>query len=154
MSEEFKTPVAFDVPDVVRQRAAASTTRGGGLKRRVLLVDDSEDSCELYQALLERAGHVVATALDGHRALEALGRERFDVAIIDIGLPDIDGYEVVRRARAKLGSAAPVMVAVTGYAGGADREEAARAGFDVYLTKPVDTNLLVAAVSAGTQRSV
>lgn len=152
MSEDFKTPVAFDVPDVLRHRATA--TRGGGLKRRVLLVDDSEDSCELYQALLERAGHVVATAHDGHHALEALGRETFDVAIVDIGLPDIDGYEVVRRAREKLGARTPIMVAVTGYAGGADREEAARAGFDVYLTKPVDTHLLVATVTTGTHRSV
>lgn len=114
---------------------------------RVLVVDDHEDSCALYETLLVEAGHHVIVRHDGEGGLDALLREDIDVAVIDVGLPRIDGYEVARRVRAELGARAPALVATTGYASAADREEALRAGFDVHLAKPVEMATLLLAVA-------
>ena len=89
------------------------------------------------RALLELDGHSVQTAADGIRAIELMTQKSFDVALIDIGLPGLDGYEVARRVRTG-GTQPPFLVALTGYGQPEDRKRATAAGFDAHLVKPVD----------------
>ncbi|MDF2692295.1 MAG: Chemotaxis protein methyltransferase CheR [Labilithrix sp.] len=113
------------------------------LSLRVLVVDDNEDACELLTVVLETRGHAVTVARDGERAVALLREQSFDVAIIDIGLPLVDGLDVARRARALGEGRSPFLVALTGYASASDRERSRRAGFDIHLAKPVDIDALV-----------
>lgn len=110
--------------------------------KRVLLIEDSRDAREMFRLLLERAGHSVYEAEDGYRGLELLDREHPDVAIIDIGLPGLDGYQVARRIRAHPKGRAMVLLALTGYGSLRDHAHSAEAGFDHHLVKPVDTDEL------------
>ena len=93
---------------------------------------------KMMQMLLVSYGYEVVTANDGLSALTALEVEQPDVAFIDIGLPELDGHEVARRVRKRLGHASAFLVALTGYGQAADRQKALDAGFDDHLTKPVD----------------
>jgi CheY-like chemotaxis protein len=103
----------------------------------ILLVEDHDDARDAMRTLLELDGHVVQAASDGPQGIEMAGREGFDVALIDIGLPGADGYEVARRIRS-LGGHQPFLVALTGYGQPEDRKLATEAGFDAHLVKPVD----------------
>jgi len=105
--------------------------------RRVLIVDDNTDAGELLGAFIERAGHqpqVVSCARD---ALAIAGQLRPDVALIDIGLPDMNGYDLVRSLRALPGLEACRYVAVTGHKSQSAIARGISAGFEAYLTKPV-----------------
>lgn len=115
---------------------------------RVLVVDDHEDSCELFRTILAEAGHHVSVAKDGESGLAAMIAEAYDVAFIDVGLPLIDGYELARRIRSALGSRTPRLVATTGFAGQRDREHALDAGFDIHLAKPIEIAMLLDAVAS------
>jgi PAS domain S-box-containing protein len=106
--------------------------------RRVLIVEDGLDARESLRLLLEHAGHVVETAEDGATGLAKLHAFRPDVALIDIGLPGLDGYALARLARERPETSAIRLVALTGYGQEDDRQRALAAGFDVHLTKPVD----------------
>jgi CheY-like chemotaxis protein len=106
------------------------------VSRRVLLVEDNADSREMLKTLLTLAGHEVSEAVDGPSAIEAMAREHPDIAFIDIGLPGIDGYEVASHVRAQSHGADVLLVTLTGYGLGADRERSRAAGFDVHLVKP------------------
>jgi CheY-like chemotaxis protein len=103
----------------------------------ILLVEDHDDAREALRTLLELDGHVVQTASDGPQGIDMAQAGQFDVALIDIGLPGADGYEVARRIRAH-GGAQPFLVALTGYGQPEDRKLATEAGFDTHLVKPVD----------------
>ena len=123
------------------------TTAGatpGVTPRRVLIVEDSADGRESLQAILELAGHTITTAEDGVNGLQLLTRTQPDVALIDIGLPGMDGYEVARRARSS-GSRA-LLVALTGYGLPEDKSRAQQAGFDAHLTKPAPVHSLLALI--------
>ena len=116
-------------------RAVSSARVGAGLAAaRILIVDDEPDARESLRMLLEQLGHEVGVAADGTEGLRRLERFRPRFALVDIGLPGIDGYELARRAR-KLDPRL-VLVAVTGYGQPQDRERAAAAGFDAHLVKP------------------
>jgi signal transduction histidine kinase/DNA-binding response OmpR family regulator len=115
---------------------------------RVLLVDDNVDGAESLAALLRLAGHEVWLAHDGPGALEAAASFRPDAAVLDIGLPGMDGYEIARRLRADPDTAPAVLVAVTGYGRDRDRERSREAGFDYHLVKPVDLAELHRALAA------
>lgn len=104
---------------------------------RVLLVEDNPDSRNMLQKLLTLNGFHVDTAEDGQRGLDAILAKRPEVALIDIGLPELDGYEVARRVRQQLCSSEVRLVALTGYGQSQDRTAAFQAGFDEHLTKPV-----------------
>ncbi len=106
--------------------------------RRLVVVEDHEDARRMMQILLEARGHTVVTAADGEDALEAIERERPDVALVDIGLPRVSGYEVARRVRARPELDTVVLVALTGYGREEDVKAARDAGFDDHLTKPAD----------------
>jgi signal transduction histidine kinase/CheY-like chemotaxis protein len=113
-----------------------------GTRRRVLVVDDNPDAADSLRMLLEFVGHEIAVASDGRSAIESVVAWQPEVALIDIGLPDLDGYEVVTRLRAMNLAARPLLVALTGYGQPEDRMRALAAGFDVHLTKPVDVDEL------------
>jgi CheY-like chemotaxis protein len=113
---------------------------------RVLVVDDNVDAANLVDALLCARGHEVVTAYDGPSALAALDRFTPDVAVLDIGLPAMDGYELAARTRERLGDASPRLLALTGYGADGDRARSRAAGFDEHLVKPVNPAALRAAV--------
>jgi two-component system CheB/CheR fusion protein len=105
---------------------------------KILIVEDNADSRELLEALLSMDGYHVIAAADGAHGYEAIQSERPDVALVDIGLPGMDGYEVARRVRATLSDRKVRLVALTGYGRAVDREAVFAAGFDEHLVKPVD----------------
>jgi PAS domain S-box-containing protein len=110
--------------------------------RRVLIVEDSPDALQSLRLLLELAGHEVEACADGLTGLARLSTFRPDVALIDLGLPGMDGYAVAREARERPETHAIRLVAVTGYGQAEDRRRALAAGFDLHVTKPVDASML------------
>ena len=106
--------------------------------RRVLVVDDNEDAANTLAMILQLEGHEIRTAYSGDEALETLRDYRPDVALLDIGLPGIDGYELAQRIRVLPGQRALRLVAITGYGQDADRARTHAAGFVAHLVKPVD----------------
>ena len=118
--------------------------------RRILVVDDHADVAECLAMLLKDLGHEVHTACDGSSAFEAVRTFGPEVVLLDIGLPEMDGYEVARRLRAEHGPDKLLLVALTGYGQEADRRRTREAGFDEHLLKPAggaDLNRLLAQVS-------
>jgi len=109
--------------------------------RSILIVEDNADARDALSVLLELEGHVVEVAGEGPQALELVRAKDPDIALVDIGLPGIDGYEVARRVRA-LDGRRPVLIALTGYGQPEDRRRASEAGFDGLLVKPVDPTAL------------
>jgi CheY-like chemotaxis protein len=131
---------AVAAPAQATAQAVAAAPAAG---REVLIVEDNADAAETLRRLLELAGHRVRVAHDGVAGLEALLSGSAQIALVDIGLPRLDGYELARRMRASLdGRSQPFMVAVTGYGLPEDRSRALAAGFDEHLTKPVDAAAL------------
>ncbi len=116
-------PLAVDAPDPV------------------LVVEDNPDTRQSLAAALELRGHRVLQCADGPCALELLSRDRPAAAVLDIGLPDMDGYELARRIRRDCGTGM-VLIALTGYGTSRDESLASEAGFDRHLTKPVDVDEL------------
>jgi CheY-like chemotaxis protein len=116
------------------------------VRRRVVVVEDHEDNRNALVALLEHIGCAVRSASDGIEGAQVILDARPDVAIVDIGLPGMDGYAVARLVREALGQEV-ILVALTGYGQPSDRELAAQAGFDVHLRKPVDVKRLRALVA-------
>jgi signal transduction histidine kinase/CheY-like chemotaxis protein len=110
--------------------------------QRVLIVDDNEDAAELLSEMLQRLGYTTRVALDGPSALQTLDQFDADVALLDIGLPVMDGYELARRLRAHPRLGAIQLVALTGYGQESDRRRATEAGFDHHLAKPVKIETL------------
>ena len=102
---------------------------------RILLVDDSEEIVTLLAEELSRAGHVVATATDGLQALAVAEQTRPHLALIDLRLPRLSGWEVARRLRARFG-ASVLLAALTGWSAPGDHARSKAAGFDRHLTKP------------------
>jgi CheY-like chemotaxis protein len=109
--------------------------------RSVLIIEDHDDAREALRALLELEGHRVEAAASGPHGLEMARRRPPDVALVDIGLPEVDGYEVARRFRA-MGPQRPYLIALTGYGNPDDVKRAREAGFDAHLLKPVDPDAL------------
>ena len=111
--------------------------------RSILIVEDNADARDVLRVLLELEGHEVETAEEGQAALEMARTKDPDIALDDIGLPGIDGYEVARRLRAR-DPRRPLLIALTGYGQPEDRRRATDAGFDDVLVKPVDPVTLTA----------
>ena len=110
-------------------------------RRRVMLVEDNEDTREVLRELLEMWGHRVEVAEDGFKAVELFPRLRPHVALVDLGLPGMDGFQVARRIRESEGGRDVYLVALTGYSG-EHRTQAERAGFDLHVVKPVNPDEL------------
>ena len=111
-------------------------------RKRLLLVEDNRDIGETLRDLLQILGHRVELAADGLRGVQLALATRPDAALVDIGLPGIDGYEVARRVRAAEAGKDILLVALTGYGRPEDRDRALEAGFDAHLVKPVDPDEL------------
>ena len=107
------------------------------LSRRILVIEDNNDIRDLLRVKLRQLGHRVEAAEDGPTGLEKLLASPPEVALVDIGLPGMNGYEIARRTREQLGDRV-YLVALTGYGQSEDKEKALAAGFDVHLTKPAD----------------
>ncbi len=112
----------------------------GGL--RVLVVEDHAASAVSLAWFVALCGHVVEIAPDGPAAVEATENRQPDVVLLDIGLPGLDGWEVARRLQGHPAQKRPLLVAITGYDGEADRRRSAEAGIDLHLAKPVDPDQL------------
>ncbi len=119
-----------------------------GCGRRVLVVDDNRDAAATIGRLLSEVGYEVQLAGDASEALSAALVVRPHVAVIDIGLPVMDGYTLGLELRARMGGAAPELIALTGYGQEEDQRRSAEAGFAVHLVKPVDAEKLTRMVDA------
>ena len=110
--------------------------------RRILVIEDNPDARESLVALLRECGHEVHAEADGESGVAAATAWTPDVALVDIGLPGIDGYEVARRLRARSGSPSLLLIALTGYGSAEDQRRSLAAGFDAHLIKPLDLPML------------
>ena len=133
-----ENPSMTDIREPERAMAAV-----GGAKR-ILLVDDNADATDLLRDVLTDHGYQVAVAYDGPQALVALAHFQADVAVIDIGLPVMDGYELAAQIRES--SRVPRLIAMTGYGQPADLVRSRQTGFDDHLVKPVDVAALIAVI--------
>jgi signal transduction histidine kinase/CheY-like chemotaxis protein len=121
---------------------------------RVLVVDDNIDAAEMLAEALRIHGHVVGVAHDGPTALALAGELHPDLALLDIGLPVMDGFDLAQRLKLSLAPHAPKFVAITGYGQPSDRVRSRQAGFDEHLVKPVDLARLNAIVRSVPPRQV
>ncbi|MDI1449357.1 ATP-binding protein [Polyangium sp. 6x1] len=120
--------------------------------RRILLIDDNDDMRKTLAASLSLQGHEVREASDGRAGVELAESAAFDVAVVDLGLPEMDGYEVARRLRANPLTRHIGLVALTGYGQLEDKRKSFEAGFDEHLTKPVDPEALEEAIAFAASR--
>jgi CheY-like chemotaxis protein len=127
------------MPEEAFDRMAVGTPRA---PLRLLVVDDNADAAKVLSLLLEALGHVTIVEHDAQRAIERAREQAPAMLFLDIGLPDMDGYELVRRLRALPQTANAVFVAVTGYGQAGDRQRALQAGFDHHVVKPLQLDKL------------
>ncbi|HEY9813136.1 MAG TPA: response regulator, partial [Candidatus Sericytochromatia bacterium] len=122
---------------------------------KILVIDDQIDSLDFLAAGLEEYGAVVTTATSADEALKALNKLQLDVLISDIGMPEVDGYELIDQVRSLEGDNQQIpAIALTAYAREEDRNHAIAAGFQNHVPKPVDLNELVKVVASLTKPSV
>jgi signal transduction histidine kinase/ActR/RegA family two-component response regulator len=138
------------LPCIAAPPALPSSVREGTTMtpRRLLVVEDNADAREVLATALRLDGHEVHEAADGHAGLAAAVRLVPDIALIDVGLPGLDGYEVAQGIRSTQAGAAMLLVALTGYGQAEDRRRALAAGFDVHLVKPVAPERLAEVLSS------
>ena len=144
--------VTVELPQVAPPAAAPGVPAVPAVPspRRILIVEDSHDSRDMLRFLLEHAGHEVHEAADGATGVEAILTLRPDIALVDVGLPGLDGFEVARRVRADERGREVRLVALTGYGLPEDHRRSQEAGFDAHLVKPVDPARLAAVIAAAT----
>jgi CheY-like chemotaxis protein len=121
---------------------------GGDSPDRILIVDDNEDAAEMLSMVLESRGYATRVAHDGPSALTAAAEFKPHTALLDIGLPVMDGFELARRLRADPGLGGVRLVALTGYGQETDRRRSRVAGFDHHLVKPIDVKSVVEILEA------
>jgi CheY-like chemotaxis protein len=112
-------------------------------ERRILVADDDKDAVLILTALLRDEGYEVRGVHRGADVLQAVFDFAPDVVLLDIGMPQMSGYDVARTLRERYGSARPALVAVTGRAGTADRQQARAAGFEHHVAKPYEPRALL-----------
>jgi PAS domain S-box-containing protein len=138
----------ISLPSIAVAGAGTSaTTPDVAVSRRVLIVDDNRDSADSLAMLLEFEGHEIATAYTAHEALERAQVLKPQVILLDIGLPDINGYEIARRLRKLRDLDGVCLIALSGYGQAEDRHRAQSAGFDDHLIKPADLAKLRSAIA-------
>jgi CheY-like chemotaxis protein/two-component sensor histidine kinase len=142
---EIRLPL-LDV--VTLEKLKPMRTKTGSYDRplRAVVCDDAPDLRDLVADLLRLRGHQVSVVADGPAAIELIVAEKPDVALIDIGLPDMDGYEVARTIRQQLTDHKPRLIAMTGYGQASDRAAAFEAGFDAHIVKPASADKILRAL--------
>lgn len=133
---EVELPLTVDPAPTVAVPESLPAARAE--RRRIVIVEDNVDAQQMLKCLLELWGHEVRAASDGEAGLRAIREERPDIALVDIGLPLLDGYEVARLLRDSPFRSGLLLVALTGYGSPEQRNRALEAGFDLHLVKPVD----------------
>lgn len=133
--------------ELVPKNLARSSQASALRHCRVLLIEDNVDSNEALKNLLMLDGHTVASAFDGTTGLTMAKENTYDVIICDIGLPGMNGYEVAKELHQDTSKPVPCLIAMTGYNQLKNRTQAEKAGFDHYLVKPVDVNVLTNLIS-------
>jgi CheY-like chemotaxis protein len=128
--------------NVTSESSKTSEVAPAIVKRRVLIVDDNADGAELLEFGLQALGHETRVARDGPEALVAAQEFHPEVALLDIGLPIMNGYELAREMRKLLAERTPILFAVTGYGQDSDRKKSYEAGFEQHLVKPIDLGAL------------
>lgn len=149
---QFVVTLPLILPAIAEKRFAAdeliaSVGQGGG-QLGILIVDDNIDAADMLADLLRLQGHAVSTEYSSAAALTAAAQCAYDLYVLDIGLPDLDGYELVRQLRTMPENAQAVFVALTGYGQAHDKVLSKSAGFDHHLVKPVDFSHLQAIILA------
>jgi CheY-like chemotaxis protein len=137
--------VRLPLAEAAKEEAPAAETREAAppvRARRILVVDDNRDSADTLGMLLGLQGHDVRTCYDGLTAIDVARTFRPEVALLDIGLPGLNGYEAARRIRESEDGKRIVLVAITGWGQEEDRRRSASAGFDHHVTKPVELKVL------------
>ncbi len=134
--------VRLPMVEAPAQLPTADVPAAHAQRRRILLVEDNEDGRRMMEAMLTLEGHIVRAVSTGEAAVQASLEWSADIALIDIGLPDIDGHEVARRIRALPLDNPPKLVALSGFGQPSDLHNAYEAGFDLHLTKPVAPQFL------------
>jgi len=132
-------PSAAEVVSVMSPLVAAGAQR---VARRILIADDNNDALESLATLLQLSGHEVFTATNGGTALQSAERHLPEVALLDIGMPLLDGYEVAKRIRTQPWGKRITLIALTGWGQDSDRRRSREAGFDSHLVKPLDLETL------------
>jgi CheY-like chemotaxis protein len=140
-----RLPCVTEPPATIR--VASTCGAAATSPRRILVVDDNADAANALSELLTLRGHVVEVAHDGHEALRRARSFRPQAALLDIGMPGMDGYDLAGRLRADPLLADMLLVAITGWGQEEDRRRALAAGFDVHLTKPADPDTILALVA-------
>jgi PAS domain S-box-containing protein len=131
-----------DLPHIEPHKSGARETRLA-VSRRVLIADDNKDAAESLAMLLRIEGHQVVVAADGEAAIRLVEEHRPEVALLDIGMPGMNGYEVARHIRSRPDGAYVLLVAVTGWGLEKDRDASRAAGFDHHLVKPAEPNAVL-----------
>jgi len=135
----FRLPLTSKRPAEIQQE----TPQLNGEEVRILVVEDNADARKTLEKLLELEGFKVTSAKDGGSALDSFAEQSFDIALIDIGLPDMTGYELAEKLQSRNLSQGVVLIALTGYGQDQDRQDALEAGFDEHLVKPLDMDRLI-----------
>ncbi|MFS0757573.1 ATP-binding protein [Noviherbaspirillum sp. 1P10PC] len=134
--------VRLPLTEAATQADSPKLSNTGAQPFRILVIDDNIDSAESMTMALELLGYEAQAAHDGHTGLQSVERLKPNVILLDIGLPDLNGYEVARRIRSLLLGKDVFLIAATGWGQEADKQLALDAGFDCHLTKPVDFHKL------------
>jgi len=127
---------------IARKQPSLEQSHCDSFSRRVLVIEDNRDAREMFRMMLELAGHEVLEAEEALGGLELLKASRPDVAVIDVGLPGLNGYEIARRFREEPDAGGVMLVALTGYGTPEAVERSLQAGFDHHLIKPVNAEAL------------
>jgi CheY-like chemotaxis protein len=144
---EFVVELPIAVSSIKPASAARRSSWPPG--KRVVVIEDNADGREMLELLLQQAGYQVFSAGDGSSGLELIERERPQIAIVDIGLPTMNGFEIAKALRARPEYQDLYLVALTGYGQPSDHEAALSAGFDEHLVKPLDPNELNRLMNTG-----
>jgi CheY-like chemotaxis protein len=139
-------PAALSASAPAAEAAPAPTPT---MARRVLVADDNRDGAEIMSLLLQQYGYEVTVAHSGTEALTAAAQVVPEIAILDIGMPGMNGYEVARRIRAEAWGKQMMLIALTGWGQEEDKKKAFEAGFDHHLIKPIDPDALETLMASG-----
>ena len=153
MSRPVLSPLSSPTSPMTLNKRRPSANAVTGLGMRILVVDDNRDAADSLAMLLQLMGNEVRTVNDGLKALECADEFKPQVILLDIGLPQMNGWETARTLRARYGSEGLVLIALTGWAQEADRRRSREAGFDYHFVKPVDLAVLQRLIERHVARS-
>jgi CheY-like chemotaxis protein len=129
--------------------APTPAASASSIRRRILIADDNRDAADSLAILLQMDGHEVTVVHDGRQAVATIDSFRPEIALLDIGMPELDGYEVARQVRQGPLGTSITLIAMTGWGQASDKARAAAAGFNRHLTKPIEPSALTGMLRSG-----